>query len=1309
MHLERLDLVGFKSFANRTTFQFEPGISVLCGPNGSGKSNVADAVRWALGEQSARAIRGRKGEDVIFVGSQGRQPLGLAEVSLTLDNADGRIPLDFDKVKITRRLYRSGEAEYLVNGSKVRLKDIHQWLLHAALDCEGYVVVGQGSVDELILQRADERRVVIDNAADIRRHQARLTETRSRLAATDENLLRCRAVIAELEPHVVRLRQQAERAERARTLREELTALAGRWFRHALAGARTDLERARHEADAARHDAEQRDAYLAALEADLRGAQAAERTADAEVGGLEPHLVTAQADVARLAQQAARLEERLESADEIEARLEAELGARRDRATTVAEERASLEQRRATAQAELSEVERAAPPDGAAERESEERVRTLEAEVNSLRRRLAGLEAEVRGATSAISEGRSRIERLERRRARLGEDVERLTDDLGRMREQAAAHVADADRCSAALTDVRRQRDALGAARETDRQALDRLRTEHHRLSGECQRLDIARTALVEQALGGRNGASATLLASGLGGVRGQLGAAFDVPERLRRAIGAALGATAQAILMDDRESLDAALELIRDLSRTALIAAAGKDEGACRAGTLEAADHSHADEATARACDRDVDASASVGPFKAAARPLLTDLTPLGFGDELVACAPDLIGVRARLLGRTVVVPDREAARVAVARLSRSREVGDGWQVVTLDGIAIRPTGEWWAGHDRAGERLVSHRREITQLDVERTAIAEPLAALERQLIDLETRSASGIAEERRVRERLTLAEAADRRAALASQATVAQAARLERELRDARAVGPALDVDLTRAARQLESAHMRLTEVERQHAEAATRLTTSEQALTEVRRRLDERRVTRASLRADVAARRAAIQGIEVLAARLDVDISEALRAIAASERSLAAERARRAEHAVQAGTLAEARRRAEETVIPLAAALGAARQRRQEAAAARVDLEQRAAELRSVVRSHRTLLEAASLAESRAIDRLERVRRDAQEYLEDLTGAGVDGAVQLHLGLIGPNGSTTPSISAACNDASTVSGNDPPRAAGDAGETATRSGGDTGRGNDGGSQAHVAADGGTGAATGEHVGTLVAEEEPDASFDAESARRRMAALRRELRNIGDVGEATLVEFRELRDRHAFLVEQVSDLDTVAGELRGVMDELTGMMRLAFEDAFARVNVAFGEYFGRLFAGGHAELILSRPDDVLQTGVDIVARPPGKRLQPLVSLSGGERALTMVALIFALLKTNPAPFCVLDEVDAALDESNVRRFTSVLDELSAHTQFIVVTHNRATMETARSLYGISMDTRGVSTVVSLRLPQEATALVTP
>jgi chromosome segregation protein len=404
----------------------------------------------------------------------------------------------------------------------------------------------------------------------------------------------------------------------------------------------------------------------------------------------------------------------------------------------------------------------------------------------------------------------------------------------------------------------------------------------------------------------------------------------------------------------------------------------------------------------------------------------------------------------------------------------------------------------------------------------------------------------------------------------------------------------------------------------------------------------RLNEARATRAARQADLARSHAEAQGVEALLTRLQSDLAAAERSAADSHQRVEEERGRRTGLARASDELRAAAKLADTSVRPLVDSLLAARDARQQARAKRDAIQQRAGEVRAVTRANRTVVEAAAIAESRAADRLERVRREAQEYMDDL--AGVDESMQLRLDL----------------------GDEPTP------------------GND-------------------------AVEEPVApSFDPDAARRRMTVLRRELRSIGDVGEATLTEFRELSARHAFLVEQVADLERAGAELRGVMEELTGLMRESFDTAFANVNAAFGEYFARLFAGGHAELVLSRPEAVLESGVDIVARPPGKRLQPLVSLSGGERALTMVALIFALLKANPAPFCVLDEVDAALDESNVRRFTSVLAELSDRTQFVVVSHNRATMESAQALYGISMDTVGVSTVVSLKLPEARSATAT-
>ncbi|HZO06402.1 MAG TPA: AAA family ATPase [Solirubrobacterales bacterium] len=1240
MHLKRLDLVGFKSFANRTTFLFEPGISVMCGPNGSGKSNVADAVRWALGEQSARAIRGRRGEDVIFVGSQGRQPLGLAEVSLTLDNSEGRIPLDYQEVRVTRRLYRSGEAEYLVNGSKVRLKDIHEWLLHAALDAESYVVVGQGSVDQLILQRPEERRVVIDNAADIRRHQTRLHETRNRLASTEENLLRCRAVIAELEPHVTRLRAQAERAERAQVLRAELGTLAGRWLRHALAGARAELARARAEAAAARAQAERQEAELGDLEALARAADRAATAAEATVAEIEPRLAAARDEVARIGRDLARAEERLAGADESEARLLAEVERQREREAALTAEHAALQQQLAAARAAVTDAEHAAQAAAEAGRAEEEEARRVEGELAAARRRLAALDGELRSAASAAEEARGRIERLERRQVRLAEDLERLIRDLERARTEAAARAAAALSAASALTDARRAREALLERREEGRQRVDRLRAEQHRLSGDRQRLEIARQAAEESGGSQKGSGRDVLLKSDAVAARGLLGGELTVPERYRAAIGAALGERAQIVVLAECSGPDAAVHLIRqrDLDRTGLVESPTPQPAARREYRLRRHYPPCAGEG-GKISPSFAHAVGVGGPMGGVGvgdtlRSLLDGLEILGFADELVEAPPELESLVQRVLGSTVVVATLDLAREAASRLASAPA---GWQVATLDGVLLRWTGEWWAGRDRQAERLVRRRAELAEIDGRMASVAARLQEIEQQLAEADAGLRQLAADERSVRDALAAAESADRKAALEAQAAAAQASRLERELRDAQAAGPTLETDLQRARAQRERADTHLEETDRRRFAGLEALREAEGRQVGLSERLAEGRAARANLQADLARRRAEIQGVEALLSRLGADLESALRAVTESERRAESERGRRGDLEGVSEGLRGTLQRAESAVPPLVESLAAAREARQQARAKREAIEQRASELRAVARSGRTVLEATAIAESRAADRLERVRREAQEYVDDLAGA--DGEVQLRLDL----------------------GDEP---------------------------------------TAEDQ---TVDDEPGPPFDPEAARRRMGVLRRELRAIGDVGEATLAEFRELSERHRFLVEQVADLELAGGELLRVMEELTGLMREAFDTAFANVNAAFGEYFARLFAGGHAELVLSRPEEVLESGVDIVARPPGKRLQPLVSLSGGERALTMVALIFALLKTNPAPFCVLDEVDAALDESNVRRFTSVLAELSDRTQFVVVSHNRATMESAQALYGISMDTMGVSTVVSLKLPNES------
>jgi chromosome segregation protein len=1022
--------------------------------------------------------------------------------------------------------------------------------------------------------------------------------------------------VAELEPHVGRLRAQAERAERARVCREELATLAGRWFRHALRDARGELERARREATAVRQAAEQHESALAELEEQARQAERATLAAETVVGELEPRLSAAQAEVARIGQELARADERLRGAGEIEARLVGELERLGERMTVLSQEQAEQARRAENAHAIAQEAERAVSEGVAADRADEQTLRTAQEAVGAARRRLGTAEDELRASVGTLEDARSRIERLERRRSRLIEDVDRLTRDVGAARTEAAARAADAERSAAELRVAGEGRDTLAREREAERRNVERARAEQHRLAGERQRLEIARDAARDSAAGQRDGAAAVLRKAGVAGLRGPLGGELSVPAALQVAIGAALGESARALLAADAATIEQALEVV-----------AGREAG--RLGLVAAAEPGSGDD--------------GVHAFQRAALAALGNLEIVGFADAQVRLAGQGAASTARLLGRTIIVGDLAQAREATRRLEAAAPELSGWQAVTLDGTLVRSTGEWWMGRDRASERLVGRQRELERLEGEAAKITVALSKVERELADAGARLAVLDRRERALADARTGAEAADRRAALAAHTAATQVSRLERELREAQTAGPAVDRDVERAQQQVKQADARYAEATHRQAEAASALAGAEEASRAESARLEERRTAHATRRIELAARRTEAEGARTLLARAAADIEAAGKAVADAERRLAAERARSAEQAEAVHERRAALQLAEATVQPLLNELEHVRQARQQARERRLGVEQQASELRATVRGQRTAVEAAASAESRAGDRLERVQREAQEYVDDLTGP--DEARQLRLNLSG--------------DVET-----------------------------------------------DHQDE---DDAPDIGFDPDAARRRMTSLRRELRSIGDVGEATLEEFRELSTRHAFLIEQMADLERADAELRQVMDELTVMMREAFDVAFARVNLAFGEYFARLFAGGHAELVLSRPDDVLESGVDIVARPPGKRLQPLVSLSGGERAMTMIALIFALLKTNPAPFCVLDEVDAALDESNVRRFTSVLRELSERTQFVVVSHNRATMETAEALYGISMDTHGVSTVLSLKLPAAAPARDVP
>lgn len=1119
MFLKQVEIVGFKSFATRTVAELRPGIVVVVGPNGSGKSNIADAIRWVLGEQSAKAVRARKSEEVIFAGSASRQPLGMAEVSLVLDNADHTLPLAFEEVRVTRRLYRSGDSEYLLNNARVRLRDVVDHLLQARLGPDSYSVIGQGSVDELILQRPEERRIAFESAADIRRHGLRLHDLRARLSATDANLLRVRDVVAELEPHVRRLKVQADRASRADRVRDELDRVSLAYYRVRLRTVRSEAAAAERALAAASEAVEAAAAASARAEAHLEGLEARAASVDERLAQVRPALESLRSQVRDAERALAGAREQAAANTERRTRLEQDAGDQHERATALRTELAGLQ--RALAQSAGVEA-----PEG---------LTRLQAEAGAAERR-------AEAARAATQDLRTARDAAERRILAAEADLARAEQ---RLRQIEAAHAVDASR-----TEARR-------ARAAELQAtLDRLRAE------------------------------ATAVSDRLAVPRAEIGA-LDAARR-----------AAEARLVAARERLREAAQ--RHAHVLGALSAIGADLSEAPAG------------------------------LDAALREALDGLPHLGSATDVARKVRPFDGLLRALLARTVVVESDEAARTAAQRLrERISPEQPAWAVLSLEGLFLTASeGRRVGAGTGEGAALADWRRRLHDLEAEAAQAATARRAAEAEqgeairLLDVAEHEATAVRTAVRDLEAdLQALRRAENGARVELQQVASLVERAEREPRGAQGERERLQATVREATTALESGRAERTTL-------AERLRQAEEAAAREGAAVEALRTRMAQAESTLRQREVARAGEEALARRVRTDLQSVERALDETARRIASSDASALESTVAIDRLIATHAAAEQALAPLEQEVADLEARRLAAGQERRAAEASLAEPRAAERALREQREAVHVRAQRAQDERERVDREVTEAAdgEDRPPSWVE---QLALDLGAPGA-----------------------------------------------------------------------REDDAP-DPEALRRRMQTLQRDLRALGGAAASVLDEYREMSDRHTFLVQQAADLRTAMAELRAAAEELEGHMRERFSSVFDAVNEAFRQCFATLFSGGEARLVLTTPDDLLGTGIDIVARPPGKKLQGLLSLSGGERALTIVALLFGLLKVNPTPFCVLDEVDAALDESNVQRFATLLGEFSRQIQFVVVTHNRATMEMADAMYGVTMDAQGVSKVLAVQ-PRE-------
>ena len=1181
MILKSLILQGFKSFPDRTEIRFAGGLTAIVGPNGSGKSNISDAIRWVLGEQSTRSLRGAKMEDVIFSGTQKRRPVGFAEVSLILDNAEGVFRSDFTEIMVTRRYYRSGESEYYLNKKPCRLRDIHELFMDTGLGRDGYSIIGQGRIDEILSLKSEDRREIFEEAAGVTKFRYRKEEAVRRLAATEENLVRIRDLYAELENQAGPLEKQAEKAREYLLLRDELRVLEVSLWLESLNRIRTDTEK--NAADAAACAAqlddarrEQDDLYAQSerLTNDLRQAEveadelrrrlreAEQQRADwasrcavlkANLKNNAENIERARQDRARQAEQAQALDAQLAEQAARSAVLDAEYQG-------LCDTRAALEVR---ARDEAEEEARQQAGDAAqaeALRENEAARFAAELERTAAQTGLSGMDARHDTIDSDIREAADRLAEEEGVQRTHEAELEACRRTLAGMKNQLAGVQMKAERRRAK---VEEQTAALASLTAQCTDLANRIRMLRE-MERDYEGFSRAVKRIMQKAEGG-----------GLSGVHGPVSSLLTVDDRFITAIETALGAAASNIVVDTPAAGKACIEYLK---RT--------DGGRATFLPLD----------TIRPAELRESGLADCAGF-------------CGTADTLVQSEPRYRAVMQNLLARTVVAEDMDAA-LAIARLYRNR-----FRIVTLDGQVIQAGGAMTGGSVSKSTGVLARAAQLRTLEEKAkrgetarqraetalSAAKEDLAAAEYDRRAIEAERARAQEDEARL------------------TAVVSQHGALVESLR-ARHDGLALEREnLSAARRQYEDGVARAEETLRQLAEAAAAL----QKTMDARKQAGEARAAR-----------------QAETARL----LQETRTAQAENRSEAAAGQRAAEN------LERLRREMETGLTGSADTVRAFEEEAERMRAALVEAERSADGGGAEITSLQKLIEAKGAQRLRIEGERTRIDRAAQQKNDEIL------ALERESGRLSAAGVQLKNEETQILDKMWESYELTPTPA-----------------------------------------QAVRIPLPDPT----AARSRAAALKEQMRALGNVNLDAVEEFQKLTERFTFLGEQKTDLETAQRELQGVIDELTVRMKEIFASEFAKLNRYFGETFREIFGGGHAELQLADTSDILNCGIDIKVCPPGKAVKTITLLSGGEKAFVAIALYFAILKVRPTPFCVLDEIEAALDDVNVLRYAKYLRRLSGQTQFIVITHRRGTMEEADMLYGVTMQEQGVSRLLMLNLAE--------
>ena len=1182
MYLKSIEVQGFKSFANRLVFEFHNGITGIVGPNGSGKSNIGDAVRWVLGEQSAKQLRGGKMEDVIFAGTELRKPVSYASVAITIDNSDHALPVDFDQVTITRKVFRSGESEYLMNGSACRLRDINELFYDTGIGKEGYSIIGQGQIDRILSGKPEERRELFDEAAGIVKFKRRKAAAQKKLDDESRNLVRVNDILAELEKQVGPLEHQAEKAKEYLKLKEELK--------------KNDVNLFLIESDEFKEELAKVNETFSIADAELKAAKAEFEKSGAEYEANEERLSClnhtieenssianqAEIDKNRLSSQIELLNEQIKSVLASDEQLNKRLDSIKERLLDSDEEKKRLISERFKLTDRLDEMK--------AECEEADNI------VKSLTESIAELEENVENGKDDVIDNlneRGQIKAKLQRNVTLLEQVNirksELTRKLINCKSEEDTQKQNLDSLKKQLSDVREDISSINeklSDREKNqlliRDTINKYNTDINNLNrivmGESSRLESLKN-ITERYDG--YGSSIRKVMEQKEKNKGIIGVVADIiktKKQYETAIETALGGTIQNIVTDNEETAKGLITFL-------------KQNKFGRATFLPLSAIS----------GRDIKVDNTLASEKGA----------IGFANQLIECDSEFYELARYLLGRILVVDNIDNA------LAIARRHNHSVRIVTLEGDMLSPGGSMSGGAFKNSSNLLGRRREIEELETSVAGNEKKLKSLETELSNARDKLSVVRNELEQLKTELQEKQLAENTSSMNLEAAERKQEELNRAYTNSKRESEEIEVSVLQINAEIDACKIALAESERHDKELTDKIN-SDNA------KIEQNKAELAARQAEAEKRHIELANFSQQDTFAEENIKRVLREISRLNEeadeikdSLGSADDEIREKKENIAKIGETIATAEAKIAEYAGITAKEREERDKVQEKQRELFTRREEISGRINT----LDKECLRISSRIEKIETMRDERIDYMWN-----------------------------------------------------------------------------------EYELTLIraAELRDESLNNSDVLRKSITVLKADIKKLGDVNVNAIEDYKEISERYIFLKTQHDDLITARDTLIKVIDELDTGMRTQFIEKFQEIKVEFDKVFKELFGGGRGTLELEEEVDILEAGIKIISQPPGKKLQNMMQLSGGEKALTAISLLFAIQNLKPSPFCLLDEIEAALDDSNVVRYAKYLHKLTKNTQFIVITHRRGTMAAADRLYGITMQEKGVSTLVSVDLIED-------